>query len=84
MSKSPILHRAIRILALVAAMYLCAYVAVRVTHTKYWFDKRTEETGSYTFFDTWSQMDEICYRVFYPIMVLDSRILGRPFERDKW
>ena len=78
------IDRIASIMAWVAAAYLCAYMAVRVTHTKHWFDKSTEETGSYTFFDTWSQSDTLLYRAFYPMLVLDSAVLRRPFERDKW
>ena len=78
------IDRVVSIIAWLAAAYLCGYVAVRVTHTKHWFDKSTEETGSYTFFDTWSQSDTLLYRAFYPMLVLDSAVLRRPFERDKW
>ncbi len=78
------MDRIVRILVLVAVVYLCGYAAIRATHTKRWFDKTTEETGSYTFFDTYSQADTLFYRLFYPVLTLDSRILKRPFERDKW
>ena len=78
------IRRAGQIAAFIAAAYLLAYVVVRVTHTKHWFDKTTEETGSYTFFDTWSQTDTLLYRTFYPMLLLDSAVLRRPFERDKW
>jgi len=71
-------------MALVFIAYTCGYLAVRVTHTKRWFDKSTEETGCYTFFDTWSDSDTLLYRAFYPMLLLDSMILRRPFERDKW
>ena len=69
---------------LIATAYLFGYVAVRVTHTKQWFDKTTEETGSYTFFDTWSRTDTLLYRAFYPMLAIDSVLFRRPFERDKW
>lgn len=78
------IRRAGRVAVFIAAAYLCGYVVVRVTHTKQWFDKTTEETGSYTFFDTWSQTDTLLYRTFYPMLVLDSAVLRRPYERDKW
>jgi hypothetical protein len=71
-------------IALILAVYLCGYVAVRITHTKYWFDKSAEETGSYTFFDTWSESDTLLFRAFYPMLVADSLFFRRPFERDKW
>lgn len=70
--------------AFIAAAYLCGFAVVRFTHAKQWFDKSTEETGSYTFFDTWSRTDTLLYRTFYPMLVLDSAVLKRPFERDKW
>ena len=70
---------------IVAALtYLSGYSVVRFTHTKHWFDKTTEESGRYTFFDTWSKTDTILYRVYYPMRVIDSAVLHRPFERDKW
>lgn len=67
-----------------AGSYLGGYAAVRVTHTQCWFDHRTEETGTYTFFDTWSNTDMLLYRAFYPLLVLDSAVSGRSFEKDKW
>ena len=75
--------RGLAVLGALLVAYLSAYVFVRTTHTKRWFDKRTEETGSYTFFDTWSRSDTLLYRAFYPMLVLDSVALKRPFERDK-
>ena len=51
MRLSRTIHGIVGSIALVLAVYLCGYVAVRITHTKHWFDKSTEETGSYTFFD---------------------------------
>ena len=80
---TPNMRRIARIMAFTAAAYLCGYVAVGVTHTKQWFDKSTEETGSYTFFDTWSQSDILLFRAFLPMLMLDSVVLRRPFERDK-
>ena len=47
------------------AFYLGGYFTVRATHTKRWFDKSTGETGSFTFFDTWSWMDTLLYRAYY-------------------
>jgi hypothetical protein len=73
-----------QIAAFMAAAYFSIFVVVRVTHTKHWFDKTTEETGSYTCFDTWSQTDTLLYRTFYPMLALDSVVLRRPLERDKW
>ena len=35
-------------------------------------------------FSTWSESDTLLYRAFYPMLLLDSMILKRPFERDKW
>jgi len=81
---SPIKSLLEDILLFTALAYLCGYVAVRATHTKHWFDKTTEETGSYTFFDTWSRSDMLFYRIFYPVIVLDSKLLRRDFVRDKW
>jgi hypothetical protein len=81
---SPKSHKAACMIALLISVYLCAYIPVRISHTKYWFDKSTEETGSYTFFDTWSKADTTLYWVFYPMLVIDSIILGRPFVQDKW
>ena len=66
-----------------AVAYLCGYLVVRAKHTKHWFDKTTEETGRYTFFDTWSPSDMLLYSIFYPIIVLDSKLLRRDFLRDK-
>ena len=84
MRLSRTIHGIVGSIALVLAVYLCGYVAVRITHTKHWFDKSTEETGSYTFFDAWSESDTLLYRAFYPMLVADSQIFRRPFERDKW
>ena len=78
------MHRIIRFAACALAVYLCAYAGVRVTHTRQWFDKSTDQTGSYTFFDTWSRTDTLLYGAFYPMLALDSTVLKRPFERDKW
>ena len=80
---SPIIGLLEGILLFTAVAYLCGYLAVRATHTKHWFDKTTEETGSYTFFDTWSPSDMLLYRIFYPIIVLDSKLLRRDFLKDK-
>ena len=77
------IRRASQIAAFIGAAYFCSYVVVRVTHTKHWFDKTTEETGTYTFFNTWSHTETLLYRTFYPILVLDSAVLQRPFGRDK-
>jgi hypothetical protein len=82
--ETPIRDFVANFLALVSAVYLCGYSVVRFTHTKHWFDKTMEETGSYTFFDTWSRRDGLLYTLFYPMLVLDSKILGRPFEQDYW
>jgi hypothetical protein len=81
---SPKIQRLTGLAACLLAAYLCGYWAVRATHTKRWFDKSTDETGSYTFFDTWSPSDTILYRAFYPVLVLDLVVLKRQFERDKW
>jgi hypothetical protein len=71
--------------AVVALMaYLAGYLMVRFSNTKYWFDKNTEETGSYTFFDTWSHTDTLLHRAYYPMLALDSAVFGRPFVRDKF
>ena len=75
-------RRAVRFVAVIVAAYLAGYVVVRFSHTKQWFDKSTEETGSHTFFDTWSQTDTLLYRAYYPMLALDLAVLGRPFERD--
>jgi hypothetical protein len=76
--------RILCVTTLLVVVYVCGYVAVRVAHTKHWFDKSTEETGSYTFFDTWSRSDALLYQAFYPMLVFDSLIFRRPFEKDKW
>jgi hypothetical protein len=76
--------RALLRFAVVALMaYLAGYLTVRFSNTKYWFDKSTEETGSYTCFDKWSHTDTLLYRAYYPLLALDSAVFGRPFERDK-
>jgi hypothetical protein len=78
------IRRVGQIAAFIAVAYFCSYVVVRVTHTKHWFDKTTEENGSYTFFDTWSHTDTLLYRAFYPMLVLDLAVLRRSYERGKW
>ena len=76
--------RTIKVLSLgLAVAYVVAYVAVRVTHTQRWFDKTTEETGSYTLFDTYSRMDMVLYRGFTPLIALDSFLFRRDCVRDK-
>jgi len=71
-------------LVVLALAYLGGYATVRITHTKHWFDKTIGETGSYTFFDTSSHTDAFLDRAFYPMLVLDSEVLKRPFDIDKW
>jgi hypothetical protein len=84
MRSSSNIERIIWFLAVILATYVCMYGVVRVTHTKPWFDKSNEETGSYTLFDTWSKSDTWLYSAFYPMLVLDSVAMKRPFVRDKW
>ena len=84
MRSSSNIERIIWFSAVILVTYVCVYGVVRFTHTKQWFDKSTEETGSYTFFDIWSKSDAWLYSAFYPVLVLDSVALKRPFERDKW
>lgn len=69
---------------LMAILYFGGYGVVRWTHTQYWFDKTTEETGSYTFFDTYSDTDNALARTYYPLLVVDSLLFARRFEQDKW
>jgi hypothetical protein len=69
------------IVSLVVA-YIAGYIAVRVTHTHRWIDKRTKETGSYTFFDSWSQLDITLYCVFRPLITLDSFLFRRACITD--
>ncbi len=78
------MQKTLNFITLAVAVYLTGYVAVRLTHTKSWFDRSTGETGSHMFFDTWSTADPLLYRVYYPMLVLDSVVFRRPFERDKW
>jgi len=72
------------ILTVIALAYLAGYAAVRINHTQRWFDKNTEEIGSYTFFDSLSESDSLLYYTFYPMVMVDSRVFMRPFQRDKW
>ncbi len=69
---------------IVFAIYFLGFVAVRQTHTKEWFDRTTEETGAYTFFDSWSEADSGLYFLYYPMLVADEKLCHRPFDRDKW
>jgi hypothetical protein len=73
-----------KVLTILVAVYLAGYLAVRLTHKKVWFDKTTEETGSYTFFNTAAPSDSLLYRAFYPLLWFDSEVFQRPFVRDKW
>ncbi len=84
MRHSPTIDRIACAVALIVVSYLLAYGIIRITHTKQWFDKSTEEIGNYTFFNTNSQSDTLLYRLFYPLLKLDSEVFNRTFEKDNW
>jgi hypothetical protein len=64
--------------------YIGGYAVVRQTHTKWWFDKTTEERGAYTFFDTWSKFDVCLCFVYRPLLALDLKLTERGWKLDKW
>ena len=69
---------------LVVSAYLGSYFVVKKTHTKWWFDKTTEEKGAYTFFDSSSQFDTFLCFAYCPLLELDAKLNQREWERDKW
>ena len=80
-------HRRSKVLVVssgIVACYVAAFFVVRHSHTKWWFDKSTEERGAYTFFDTNSSIDTLLHVAFRPFLILDERLTYRPFVRDKW
>jgi hypothetical protein len=72
----------VTMLALTA--YVGGYAIVRQTHTKWSFDKSTEERSAYTFFNTWSKFDVFLCFAYRPMLKLDSRITQRGWVLDKW
>jgi hypothetical protein len=82
---------AVRVSASIAAgslvallCYGVAYLAVRQSHTKRWFDKDAEKSVPYTLFDAYSRSEGLLYILFRPAGALDHAITGRTFEYDKW
>jgi hypothetical protein len=82
--KRSIQFKAASVIALAIIAYIGSYAIVRQTHTKWWFDKTTEERGPYTFFDTWSKFDVgLCF-VYRPLLALDLKLNQRVWILDKW
>ena len=58
-------RRSIAIVAcLTFALYAASYRLVRESHTKFWFDKETENRVPYTLFDAYSR-GELCMYVCF-------------------
>lgn len=76
--------RILLITATAISGYLGSYIATRETHTKWWFDKSTEEKGAYTFFDRWSWTDRFLVTIYRPMLSMDQIATKRPWVFDKW
>jgi hypothetical protein len=68
----------------IIALYVFFYGAIRQSHTKFWFDKGTDQSVPYTLFDAYSRVELFLYVVFRPACALDHAITGRTFVYDKW
>ena len=68
----------------ILTIYFFGYIVVRNTHEKQWFDKTTEETGSYSFFNSLSTFDSFLHLIYLPFLELDLKTMNRPYEKDKW
>ena len=65
-------------------VYIVGYATVRTTYEMHWFDKTTEETGAYTFFNSLSVWESTLHAMYLPLLEVDLRITNRPYEKDKW
>ena len=72
------------VIGLALLLYAVCYRFVRESHTKFWFDKETEERVAYTLFDAYSRAELCLYIAFWPACAVDRAVTGRTFDYDKW